>query len=147
CDACEPERTVLQTGCVGRTAPASAPRAIARCSRASAEGRPSPRTTLADSSISRNCCGARLPLSNPVEVIAGRSRSREITALKFPLVPSTQPRAWKPFPISVKRAAASKKWSPSRLDRWFGRALVRGFAGLLVLLFVTVDILRRTANG
>jgi hypothetical protein len=34
-----------------------------------------------------------VPLSSPVEVIASRIGSREIAALKFPLVPSTQPRA------------------------------------------------------
>src|SRR5256884_851601 len=55
CRACVPESTVLHTECVWSTAPPSTLRTIARCSRASAEGRPSPRTTFAVSSISRNC--------------------------------------------------------------------------------------------
>src|SRR5439155_1759621 len=83
-----PESTVVDRQCVWRTAPPSTLRTIARCSRASAEGRPSPRTTFAVSSISRNCLADKAPLSNPVEVIARRSGFREITPLKFPLVPS-----------------------------------------------------------
>src|SRR6266851_4024975 len=67
-------------------------RTIARCSRASADGRPLPRTTCAPSSISKNCAGVRLPLSSPVEVMAKLSGSCEVTALKFPLVPNTHPR-------------------------------------------------------
>src|SRR5438132_13182839 len=46
CRACVPESTVLHTECVWSTAPPSTLRTIARCSRASAEGRPSPRTTF-----------------------------------------------------------------------------------------------------
>src|SRR5439155_18809714 len=50
CRACVPESTVLHTERVWSTAPRSTLRTIARCSRASAEGRPSPRTTFAVSS-------------------------------------------------------------------------------------------------
>src|SRR6266852_876441 len=115
--ACEPERTVLQTECVCKTAPALSEATTAMCSSDSAEGRPSPRTTLPASSISRNCPAVRLPLSNPVDVIARRSGLREITALKFPLVPSTHPREWNSFPISVRFAASLAKPGPhSRAD-------------------------------
>ena len=57
------------------------------------EGRPCPRTTCARSSISRNCAAASALLSRPVEVIARRIGFAVTTALKFPLVPSAQPRA------------------------------------------------------
>src|SRR6267143_297174 len=120
---------------------------MARCSRASADGRLSPRTTLASSSISRNCAGVRLPLSKPVEVIARRSGSREITALKFPLVPRTQPRAWKPFPISAKQAAASAKRVPFGLNRVFALGLFLRLTPLLVFFIATINILRRRADG
>src|SRR6202165_5915577 len=111
---------------------------MARCSRASAEGRPSPRTTLAASPISRNCAGVRLPLSKPVEVIARRSGSRESTALKFPLVPKTQPRAWSPFPISVRQTAASAKRVPFGLDGAFVLGLFLRLTPLLVFLIATI---------
>src|SRR5467141_5094485 len=109
---------------------------MARWRRASADGRPSPRTTLAASSISRNCTGVRLLLSRPVEVIASRSGSRAITALKLPLVPSTQPRAWNPFPISAKQAAASAKRVPFGLDRVFALGLFLRLTPLLVFFYI-----------
>src|SRR6266852_6769129 len=110
---------------------------MATWSNASADGRPLPRTTLAVSSISRNCAGVSLYLSNPVEVMARRSGSREITALKFPLVPKTQPRAWKPLPISAKQAAASAKPVPLGLFRGCALGLFRRLRFLLVLFIAT----------
>src|SRR5436853_15517 len=55
--------------------------------------RPTPRTTLLAASISRNFAALSSPLSTPVAVIASSSGSREVTALKFPLVPKAHPRA------------------------------------------------------
>ena len=45
------------------------------------------------SSISIKLDTSSAPLSRPVEVIASRIGAREITALKFPLVPNTHPRS------------------------------------------------------
>src|SRR5262245_49384314 len=44
------------------------------------------------------CSGESAPLSRELAVIAIRSGSRPTTALKFPLVPSAQPRRWKSRP-------------------------------------------------
>ena len=63
------------------------------CSNASADGFPPPRKTRALSSISIKLDASSAPLSIPVEVIASRIGAREITALKFPLVPNTHPRS------------------------------------------------------
>src|SRR5216683_1640733 len=94
------------------------------------------RAAFAAPSISRNCSGARLPLSKPVEVIARRSGSREITALKFPLVPKTHPRAWKPLTISDRRAATSAKRVPLGLFRGFAFRLFLRLTLLLVFFIV-----------
>jgi len=51
-------------------------RTMAKCNPVSAEGWPLPRSTRADSSISRNCEGSNAPLSIPVAVMARRSGSR-----------------------------------------------------------------------
>ena len=56
-------------------------------------GRAAPPTTLPCASIWRNCGAASLPLCAALGVIASRNGRRETTALKLPLVPSTQPRA------------------------------------------------------
>src|SRR5256885_10716053 len=120
---------------------------MARWSRASADGRPSPRTTLAASSISRNCADVRLPLSKPVEVMASRSGSREITALKFPLVPKTHPRVWKPFPISARQAAASAKQVQFGIAGTFALGLFLRLTPLLVFFIATINILRRRPDG
>src|SRR5260370_3315365 len=145
CAACEPERTVLQTEWVCKTAPACTPRTMARWRRASTEGRPSPRTTLAASSISRNCSGARLPLSKPVEVMASRSGSREITALKFPLVPSTHPRPWNPFPISAMQAAALAKLVPFGLICPIAGGLCARLLRVLVFFMGAARSVRQTS--
>src|SRR5258708_22938325 len=145
CAACEPERTVLQTEWVCKTAPACTPRTMARWRRASTEGRPSPRTTLAASSISRNCSGARLPLSKPVEVMASRSGSREITALKFPLVPSPHPRPWNPFPISAMQAAALAKLVPFGLICPIGGGLCERVLRVLVFFMGAARSVRQTS--
>jgi hypothetical protein len=51
-------------------------------------------------------------------------------------VPRTQPRAWKPFPISARQAAASAKRLLFGLDRAFALGLFLRFTPLLVLFIV-----------
>jgi len=68
---------------------ASTPHTMARWSRASADGRPSPRTTFAAFVYLEKTARAPGCPCPSVEVIASRKGSREITALKFPLVPRT----------------------------------------------------------
>src|SRR5262245_10327644 len=53
----------------------------------------------------------RSPLDRPLAVIARRSGSRLDTALKSPLVPSTQPRASKRRPSSTSLAAVASNLS------------------------------------
>src|SRR5262245_10177163 len=108
--ACRSDNSVLHIECVCSTAPAPRTFAISTWSRASAEGRPAaPPTTFIASSISRICSTARSPLKAPLAVIARRRGSRPSTALKLPLVPSTQPRASKRRPTAARRCAVSRK--------------------------------------
>ena len=82
-------------------APALREATTSRCSGVSADGVPRPATTRVSASISRMSSGVRAPLCAPLRVIASRSGSRLVTALKLPLVPSTHPRASKRRPTSI----------------------------------------------
>ena len=100
---------MLHSECVCSTAPAPRARTISRCRRASADGR-GDRACAAfpSASISRISAAVRSPFHAPLAVIASRSGSRVITALKLPLVPGTQPRASKRRPASASRRAISE---------------------------------------
>src|SRR5262245_51474078 len=56
--------------------------------------------------MSRICAASRAPLSTELAVIASRTGSRQVTTLKLPLVPRTQPRAWKRRPAAMSASAA-----------------------------------------
>jgi hypothetical protein len=59
------------------------------------------------------------PFDTELAVISNFKGFREITVLKFPLVPRTHPRVWKSRPISVKaRATAGRVGNFMAKVRW-----------------------------
>src|SRR5215471_14143574 len=102
--------------CVCSTAPAARAATISRCSAVSADALPSPLSTR-PSPYSRMSSGVRSPLCVPLRVIASRSGSRLSTALKLPLVPSTQPRASNRRPMRMSSASTGTREFYDKLDR------------------------------
>src|SRR5688572_8530455 len=76
-----------------------------------------PETTTPSSPTWRMCSVSSTPLSSELAVIARRSGSWETTALKFPLVPSTQPRAWKRRLTATSASAIVGRVSDTLGDR------------------------------
>src|SRR5262249_10828091 len=57
------------------------------------------------------CSAVSSPLSTPLGLIARRRGSRCTTALRLPLVPSNQPRAWNVRAIEARSFASCGRWS------------------------------------
>jgi hypothetical protein len=84
----------------------------------SAEGEPVPSTTDPFASTRTKLSGDNVPLCNPVPVIARTKGTRRTTALKLPLVPRAQPRAWHSLAISAKKFPRQEVRGPM-LAAWF----------------------------
>ena len=107
--ACRSESSVLHIECVWSTAPAPRTRTISTCSRASADGLPAPaRHRRAVAVDFEDLVGGEIALRHAARRDRKTQRLATKTALKLPLVPSTQPRASKRRPISTRRREMSR---------------------------------------